>query len=91
MPEVKKEPLTSRAYCPPDPLTQQMDMATSDEAQTMGMQMATTDESYVEEEYDYGEYDDGSGMIAGYQGGQEMDAGHSQGIILFLKCVSTFL
>merc|ERR1712106_123094 len=60
VPEIKKEPQVSQqAYIAPDPLTQQhMNMTnTNQETHDIGMQMATTDESYMEEEYDYGQYD----------------------------------
>jgi len=66
MPEIKKEP---QAYIAPDPLRQQhVEISnTNQETNNIGMQvqMATTtmDESYIEEDYDYGQYDG----IAGYQ------------------------
>ena len=89
MPEIKKEPqVIQQAYIAPDPLIQQqhMDMTTtSEETHTVDMQMATTDESYVEEEYDYGQYDEqAGGMMAGYQG-QGMDT--SQGTVFYFLLI----
>jgi len=81
LPEIKKEPqVIQQAYIAPDPLIQQqhMDMATTnEEPHTMDMQMVTSDESYAEEAYDYGQYDEqAGGMMTGYQG-QGLD--NSQG------------
>jgi len=77
VPEVKKEPQISRPYCTPDPdpLIDQLDITNNEETHTMGMQMATTEENYVEEEYDYGEYEVEAGEMAGYQG-QGVDTSH---------------
>jgi len=74
IPEIKKEPYTAtqQAYISLDPLTtsQHMDIVTKQVVNPdTAMQMATTDESYVEEEndFDYRQYDAQEEGVASYQ------------------------
>merc|ERR1712106_461890 len=80
VPEIKKEPQTSQqAYIAPDPLIQQHMNTTNTNREThdMSMQMATTtEESYMEEEYEYGQYDEE--VLASYQA-KGMDTNPNQG------------
>jgi len=74
IPEIKKEPYTAtqQAYISLDPLTtsQHMDIVSKQVVNPdTAMQMATTDESYVEEEndFDYRQYDAQEEGVASYQ------------------------
>jgi len=74
IPEIKKEPYTAtqQAYISLDPLTtsQHMDIVTKQVVNPdTAMQMATTDERYVEEEndFDYRQYDAQEEGVASYQ------------------------